>query len=261
VLAEQHDPRRVAPLLGNLAVAYASVGRYSEAMDGAREAIAAAERSAERFFERWARLVFGRALCSLGDWHGAVAEIESVKDHVPPFYIGMAIAPLVVIALARGQDERVRELVAEHDRRCSGDSSSVFETDFRVLRSAALMIVGGEAVPDLANLITDAQTADYAEWTGWLAPIVDRLVTEPSFAQPLEDALAAHRGPGEMKRTPPVRGRAYRIEANLAARAGEHARAIECWTGAQELTSGCGMAFETAVLALERAEQQRSVRP
>ena len=64
-----------------------------------------------------------------------------------------------------------------------------------------------------------------------------------------------------MKRTPPVRGQAYRIEAHLAARAGERARAIECWTGAQELTSGCGMAFETAVLALERAEQQRSVRP
>ena len=252
-LAAEHDPRQVAMLSGNLAVALESVGRYGEAVDRAHEAIAAAERSGERFFERWNRLVLGRALCSLGDWDKATQEIEPVKDHVPPFSVGMAIAPLVVIALGRGQYKRARELVAEHDRRCADAASSAFESDFRVLRSAAL--AGGRtgSAAELARLISSAGTADYAEWTGWLAPIVDRLVEEPAV-EPLATALAALRAPGVMKRTAPVVAQALRIEAHLAARSGEHARADECWARAQQLTSECGLAFETAVIELERAE-------
>ena len=103
-VAEEHDTRRVAPASSNLAVALASIGRYGEAADRAREALVRAERAGERFFERYARLVLGRALCSLGQRDEAVAEIESVKDRVPPFYVAMAIAPLVVIALGRGQE-------------------------------------------------------------------------------------------------------------------------------------------------------------
>ena len=94
-------------------MALASIGRYGEAADRAREALVRAERAGERFFERYARLVLGRALCSLGQRDEAVAEIESVKDRVPPFYVAMAIAPLVVIALGRGQESRVGELVTE----------------------------------------------------------------------------------------------------------------------------------------------------
>ncbi len=137
-LAVEGEARRVAPLAGNLAVSLASVGRYAEAAEQAREAIAAAQRTAERFFERWAHLVLGRALCSLGEWEAARREIESVWDEVPPFQVGMAIAPLAVIALARGERDRARELVAEHDRRCSAAGASIFEADFRALRAAIL---------------------------------------------------------------------------------------------------------------------------
>jgi class 3 adenylate cyclase/tetratricopeptide (TPR) repeat protein len=252
-IAEHHGPRRFAPVLGNLAVSLTSVGRYAEAADRAREAIATAQRGAERLFERWARLVLGRALCSLGDWDHAVAEIESVKQHVPPFYIGMAIAPLVVIALARGQHDVVRELVAEHARRCGGDPDGADECDFRVLRSAAIVIDRSGTAGELSRVIEDAETADYAEWAGWLAPIVDRLVAEPG-AQPLEAALAALRRPGAMKQTPPVLTQARRLEAHVAVRAGAHVRARECFDEAQRLASECGLAFESAVVALERGE-------
>ncbi|MGO9973635.1 MAG: hypothetical protein ACLP01_12705 [Solirubrobacteraceae bacterium] len=242
-------------LAGNLAVALASVGRYTEAADRAREAIAAAEPSGERFFERWIRLVLGRALCSLGEWDRAVAEIESVKAHVPTFYVGMAIAPLVVIALGRGQDDRARALVAEHDRSCGDAGSSVFESDFRVLRVAVLAGEHAGGATELGRLISNADTADYAEWTGWLAPIVDRLVADSASA-PLAAALAALRGPGAMKRTPPVLAQALRIEAHLAVRAGERARAAECWAHAHRQTSECGLQFESAVIAVERSEHQ-----
>jgi class 3 adenylate cyclase/tetratricopeptide (TPR) repeat protein len=107
-IAELHDPARVPATLANLAVELGSVGRCREAAERARAAVTAAERRAERLFERHARLALGRALCSLGKWDQAIAEIESVSEQVPPFLVGMAVAPLVVIALGRGQDARVQ---------------------------------------------------------------------------------------------------------------------------------------------------------
>ena len=252
-IAEEHDPARVPATLANLAVQLGSVGRYREAAAHAREAVTAAERRAERLFERHARLALGRALCSLGEWDQAVAEVESVLGQLAPFHVTMAVAPLVVIALGRGLQDRVRGLVEEHDRRTSGDATSVFESDFRVLRSAALAIGRGASAAELAGLIGAAEATDYAEWTGWLAPIVDRLVAGEA-TEPLQAALSALRGPGEMKQTPPVRAQAARLEAHIAARREDHEHADELWALAQRLAGDCEMAFETAVITLERAE-------
>ncbi|MGO9906484.1 MAG: hypothetical protein ACLP4R_16605 [Solirubrobacteraceae bacterium] len=99
--------------------------------------------------------------------------------------------------------------------------------------------------------------SDYAEWTGWLAPIVDRLVVQPTV-EPLEAALAALREPGAMRRTPPVQAQAARLEAHLAARAGQDAIAVDRFQEADRLTSECGMRFENAAIALERAEHATS---
>jgi hypothetical protein len=57
-----------------------------------------------------------------------------------------------------------------------------------------------------------------------------------------------------MKQTPPVLMQARRLEAHLAIRAGAHARAMECFDEARRLASECGLAFESAVVALERGE-------
>ncbi|HEY4825681.1 MAG TPA: adenylate/guanylate cyclase domain-containing protein [Solirubrobacteraceae bacterium] len=256
-VAEAHDARRVAPASSNLSVALASVGRFTEAVDHASQAVLGAERAGERFFERYARLALGRALCSLGDWDRAVAEIESVKDAVPPFYVAMAIAPLVVIALGRGQERRVAELVAEYDGRVSAGDTSVFESDFRIVRAAALARLSPDETPEIARLIPQAVASDYAEWTGWLAPIVDRLVMQAD-AEPLESALAALREPGAMKRTSPVLAQSARLEAHLAARAGEDALALDRLREAARLAGECGMRFEHAVIVLECAEHAAS---
>ena len=164
-IAEQHDQRRVAAAASNLAGGLASIGNYRDAAEQARQAVVAAERTAERFFERYARLALGRALCSLGKWDRAVAEIESVKENVPPVYVGMAIAPLVVSALARGQTQRVREFVAEYDERSTGGDTRAFESDFRILRAAALASLSPDGNPEISRLIPQAGASDYAEWT------------------------------------------------------------------------------------------------
>jgi class 3 adenylate cyclase/tetratricopeptide (TPR) repeat protein len=256
-IADEYDQRRVAPAASNLAGGLASLGRYGEAAEQAGAAIRAAERTAERFFERYARLALARALCSLGEWDRATAEIELVKDDVPPACVGMALTTLVVMALARDELESVRELVAVYDARLSGTDTSLFERDFRILRAAAMAIVGPGTGEEVARLIPQAVASDYAEWTGWLAPIVDRLVVQPEI-EPLEAALAALREPGAMRRTPPVLAQAARLEAHLAARAGQDALAIDRFREAERLTDECGIRFENAAIALERAEHATS---
>ena len=252
-IVEEHDAPRIPATLANLSVLLGAVGRCREAAEHARRAVIAAERRAERFFERYARIALGRALCSLGEWDQAVAEVESVKQDVPPYLLGMAIAPLVVIALGRGDLERVRALVGEHDRRCSGGATSAVEVDFRVIGLAARAAMHEHPAMGLSRLIPDAGRADYAEWTGWLAPIVDRLVADDA-TEPLQAALTALRGPGEMKRTTPVMAQAARLEGHIASRGGDHERADEFWARAQQFAGDCEMAFEAAVITLERAE-------
>jgi class 3 adenylate cyclase/tetratricopeptide (TPR) repeat protein len=253
-LAASEGPRRAAGVLGNLAISLCSLGRYTEAADRARDAIAAAERGSERLFERWARLVLGRTLCSLGEWDDARGEIESVKRDVPAYYIGMAVAPLAVIALARGEHDDARGLVTEHANRCGGDPDSADECDFRLLRAAILMIERGDTTAALATLIDRAEPADYAEWTGWLPPILDHLVSAPND-EPLIAACSALERWGAIAQAPPVLAQRRRLEAHLAARAGEQQRAADSFGEAERLAERCGLAFERAVIALERAER------
>jgi hypothetical protein len=198
-------------------------------------------------------LVLARALCSLGDSDRALAEIESVKDDVPPFSVGMAIAPLVVIAQRRGQHDLVRQLVAEHDKRCGDAGVGGFDPDFRSLR-AAVLADGPDRGAALAKVVSDAEVADYAECAGWLALVIDELLATGRQTEPLAAALTALRGPEAIKRAPPVRSQALRIEAHLAARAGDRHLAAERFASALELTDACGLAVESAVIILERAE-------
>jgi class 3 adenylate cyclase/tetratricopeptide (TPR) repeat protein len=248
-LAVVHEPRLVAVLSTNVSISLASVGRYREAAAGAREAIVAADRSAERMAERWGRLVLGRALCSLGDWNQAIAEIESVKDQVPTL-AGMAFAPLVVIALGRGQNALARELVAEHDR-CRDDAgASGLESDFRSLRT---LVLTTDAV-SLGRIVPEAEISEFAEWSSWLPPIIDRLVAG-SDNEPLEDALAALGTTAAMKQTAPVRAQAERLAGHLSARAGDRSGADEAFARAHQLAAGCELAFDAAVIGLEHLEQ------
>ena len=248
-LAVGHEPRLVSALSTNVSISLASVGRFREAATAAREAIVAADRSAERMAERWGRLVLGRALCSLGDWNQAIAEIEAVKDQIPTL-AGMAFAPLVIIALGRGQDALARELVAEHDRRRSEAGASGLESDFRSLRA---LVLTTDAV-SLARIVPDADISEFAEWSSWLTPIIDRLVAGSDPA-PLEDALAALRTAAAMKQTAPVRAQAERLAGHLSARAGDRGGADEAFARAHRLAAGCELAFEAAVIGLERLEQ------
>jgi class 3 adenylate cyclase/tetratricopeptide (TPR) repeat protein len=252
-LARHDDPQRALQLTGNLALSLASVGRYAQAADGARETIAGARRMGERFVERWARLIYGRCLCSLGEWERAIAEIDAVKDDVPPFQVGMAIAPLTAIALARGDFHRARELVAEHDRRC-GEEASVFESDFRCLRAAVLATATDDR-PALAQVIPAADVADFAEWTGWLAPVVDLLLAG-AVTDALLNARTGLAQEAMMRHTPPVQAQAARLDAHLAVGRGKLADAIDHWARAERLADECGLIFERAVIVLERNEAE-----
>jgi class 3 adenylate cyclase/tetratricopeptide (TPR) repeat protein len=246
-LSRDRDVVRLAGLTGLLAVSLGSVGRFAEAAERARAGVDAAQATAARFTERWSRLVLGRALCALGEWDAAVAEIEAVRAQLPGFS-GMALAPLTVIALARSDGERARELVAEHDRAAAHDGASTYASDYRILRE--LVLCGDDEV---AALVTGAEVADFAEWPGWLAPAVDRLVAVDDDGA-LIAALSALNGPGRMKRTAPVRAQADRLDAHLTARAGDRERALALWARAEALAAECGQAFERAVIALEACE-------
>ena len=98
-----------------------------------------------------------------------------------------------------------------------------------------------------------AGASDYAEWIGWLAPIVDRLVVQPTV-EPLEAALAALREPGAMRRTHPSGRRRPGSRPTWRPAPGRtRSRSIDS-KEAERLTSECGMRFENAAIALERAE-------
>jgi hypothetical protein len=55
-----------------------------------------------------------------------------------------------------------------------------------------------------------------------------------------------------------VLAQAARLEAHLAARAGQDALAADHFGEAERLTAECGMRFESAAIALERAEHSAS---
>jgi class 3 adenylate cyclase/predicted ATPase len=243
------DERRAAALAGSVAIVLGSLGRFEEALALAGEAQLAARRSSDRVVLRWARVVASRCRCSLGDWDEAVLELEAVLDDLPTFQLSMASAPLVAIALGRGQTDRARAIVAAYDRRCGAEGASLFEPDFRVMRALVLALAAGDSV---ARLIPESEASDYAEWSGWLAPTVDHLVSGGDD-EALVAALETLRGPGRMKRVPPVQAQAERLHAHLLLRAGDLPGANAAFGRAIAMARDCGLRFDAAVISVERA--------
>ena len=99
----------------------------------------------------------------------------------------------------------------------------------------------------------DAEIVDFAEWSGWLSPVLDKLVASDA-ANPLDVALAALQTPDPMKQTPPVRAQAERLAGHLAARNGDRVGAEEAFSRAAQLSADCELAFEHAAIELERCE-------
>jgi hypothetical protein len=102
-------------------------------------------------------------------------------------------------------------------------------------------------------VIADAELADYAEWAGWLPPAVDQLALLGED-EPLQQALAALRRPAAPRRTPCVLAQVERIAAHLAARRGAPEEAVAHSRSAERLARECELAFDAAVIALERVE-------
>jgi hypothetical protein len=201
---------------------------------------------------RWARVAGARCLCSLGDWDEAELEIEAVKDDLPTFQLSMASAPLAAIALGRGQADRLASIVADYDRRCSEAGASMYEPDFRVMRALALAVLAADE-EWIARLIPESESGDYAEWTGWLSATVDQLVGDGTD-EALAAALETLRQDGRMKRVPQVQAQSERLQAHLLLRGSDLAGALAAFDRARGLAGGCGLRFEAAVIAFERAQ-------
>jgi hypothetical protein len=103
------------------------------------------------------------------------------------------------------------------------------------------------------RVVSDADTADYAEWPAWLPFAVDLLVEGRDDA-PLQSALDALADPVAPKTSPYVTAQIERLEAHLAARAGEADSAIAHWRSAHRIMSDAHVVFDAAVLALELGE-------
>jgi tetratricopeptide (TPR) repeat protein len=248
-----HAPAEVPFTLANVAISLSALGRFAEAADAARTAIKAAERFASSASREGATLHLARTLFSLGDWDRALETINCVALEATPANAGMAIGPPVLVALARGEYNAVRPMIDDFDRR-HAQSGAAFESDYRSIFTVALAHVDG--APDRAlAAIVDAGSGDYAEWPAWLPFAVDLLVGSDD-GWPLTMALEALEGPVAPNTSPYVTGQAQRLAAHLAARAGDRDGAAERWRAAREIMSEAGVAFDAAVLALERAEAE-----
>ncbi len=244
-LAPSHDPARLAELVGNRAMALASLGRFAEAADAARETIVLAEQRGMRFLDRWAHLLLARALCMLGDWDAASTAVETVGRDVAPFVLGMVFGPLVVIALGRGERDRVEELLSDYQSRRVGPVPD----DFRGLWTAATAFVDGDPAL-LARVLPEAPPGAFAEWSGWVVSVVDLLVAGGSpGATVLRCAHAAlTRDDEPTKALAPVAAQARRLEAWLAWGDGDRDAAVTAWRAARELAESCGMARAAATI-------------
>jgi hypothetical protein len=154
-----------------------------------------------------------------------------------------------------GMRARAAQTASVGARRLTADGfclagASGLESDFRSLRTLVLTTdpVG------LARIVPEAEISEFAEWSSWLPPIIDRLVAA-SGTEPLEAALAALRTTAAMKQTAPVRAQAERLAGHLAARAGDRRGADEAFARAHQLAAECELAFEAGVIGLERLEQ------
>jgi class 3 adenylate cyclase/tetratricopeptide (TPR) repeat protein len=245
---ERYAPSDVPASLGNIAITFAALGRFDEAVTAGRQAMAAGERVASRVHRNLAALQLARALFSLGRWDEAVATVEEVAAEAAPANRGMIIGPPVLVALHRGELERARAVIEEFDADCD----AAFESDYRSLREVALAQLAGAPLEAKA-VIDRAQSGDYAEWPTWLSLAVD-LLTQLPGDESLRETEAALRREVVPKTSPMVAAQLARLEALLAARSGDAALAASEWSTAIETVSKSGMVFDAAMLRLELFE-------
>jgi len=248
---ELHAPAEVPFTLANVAISLAALGRFKEAADAARTAIAAAERVASSASREGATLHLARTLFCLGEWDEALETIGRVALDATPANAGMAIGPPVLVALARGEVDVARSIIDEFDRR-QAETGAAFESDYRGVRTVALAHLEGAADRALAA-IADAGSGDYAEWPAWLPFAVD-LIVALDDDRALVAALDALEGPVAPKTSPYVTAQARRLAGHIAARAGDGDAAAEHWRAARVIMTEAGVVFDAAVLALELAE-------
>jgi class 3 adenylate cyclase/tetratricopeptide (TPR) repeat protein len=248
---QRYAPSDVPAALGNVAITFAALGRFEEAVTAGRQAMDAGERVASRAHHNLAALQLARSLFSLGRWDEAVAMVEAVASETVPASLGMVIGPPVLVALHRGELERVRAVIDEFDRD-QADSGAAFESDYRSLREVVLAHLAGAPLEAKA-VIDRAQSGDYAEWPTWLPLAIDLLAQMPDD-QPLREAAAALSREVVPKTSPMVVAQIARLEALLAARSGDAGRAASRWSAAIETVSRAGMIFDAAVLRVELFE-------
>ena len=246
---ELHAPAEVPFTLANIAIALSSLGRFEEAADAARTAIAAAERFASSASLEGATLHLARTLFCLGEWDEALETVGRVAVDATPANAGMAIGPPVLVALARGQFDaralahrRVRPAARPRPAPRSRATTAAFA--WSRSRTSRAPRIGRW------RRSSDSGSGDYAEWPAWLPFAVDLLVGGDDDG-PLVAALEALNGPAAPKTSPYVTAQARRLAAHLAARAGERDGAAEHWRAAWRLMNEAGVVFDAAVLALE----------
>ncbi|HEY2004957.1 MAG TPA: AAA family ATPase, partial [Solirubrobacteraceae bacterium] len=250
-IRKRYAPAAVPASLGNIAITFAALGRFEEAVTAGREAMAAGERLASRVHRNLAALQLGRALYSLGRWDEALTTVEEVAADTALANRGMLIGPPLLVALHRGELDQARAVIEEFDRN-EAEREAAFESDYRSLREVALAHLSGARLEARA-VIDRAQTGDYGEWPTWL-PIAIDLIAQIEDDEPLRDAAAALGRENVPKTSPMVVAQAARLDALLAARSGQAERAGSHWSAAIEVVSKAGMIFDAAALKLELFE-------
>ena len=137
LLRELHAPADVPITLTNIAITLSALGRFGEAGETARTAIAAAERVASRTGHELAMLHLARTQFCVGAWDDALETVERAGSETAPANAGMAIGPPLLIALARGQVDVARSAIDAFDTR-QADSGAAVESDYRSVRMVAL---------------------------------------------------------------------------------------------------------------------------
>jgi tetratricopeptide (TPR) repeat protein len=248
---ERHAPSEVPGSLGNIAISFAALGRFEEAVVAGRRAIAAAERVASRVHRNLAALQLARALFSLGSWDEAVAVVDDAAPETAPANRGMIIGPPLLVAIHRGQLRRARAVIDEFDRE-EAKSGAAFESDYRTLRNVALAHLDGDSERAAAT-VARADSGDYAEWPTWLPLAID-LISKAQQDEPLHQTAAALALDAVPKSSPIIVAQIARLRALLAARAGRAERAISHWIAAIDAVRTAGIVFDEASLGLELCE-------
>jgi class 3 adenylate cyclase len=252
-IRQRHAPWDVPASLGNIAITFAALGRFEDAVVAGRQAIAAAERFASRVHRNLAALQVARALFSLGRWDEAVVTVQEVAADTAPAYRGMVIGPPLLVALYRGEIGRARSIIEDFDQQNRLESGAAFESDYRSLREVALAHLNANPL-EAGAVVVRAQSGDYAEWPTWLPLAVD-LIAQSEDDEALRETRTALGGDGVPTTSPIVAAQAARIDALLSVRAGDSARAAAKWSRAIDVASRAGIVFDAAALRLERSQR------